>query len=146
MFDKGEHWMIMGNKGSLEFMEGGVDKKPAEIRLQTHDYDVDSIPSYDLMPKKEVKWTKSNLQPFKNDLECGPARQWKGDNTQDEFDSGAFILEEMKQAIESENKIKPIRCFENCIKTFTITMAAIESSNHGGAPVFLPKMWEIPRK
>jgi hypothetical protein len=51
----------------------------------------------------------------------------------------------MKQCIESGGKIKPIRCFENTIKTFVITMAAFESSRRGGETIFLPDMWEIPR-
>jgi hypothetical protein len=95
---------------------------------------------------KQLNWKESDLRPYPIDLECGPAAQWKGNNTEDEFTNNVFILEEMKQCIESGGTIKPLRCFENCIKTFTISMAAFESSKRGGQPIFLPDMWEIPRK
>ena len=145
LFDHGEHWMIQGTKGSIEFMDGGYNKEnPHVLRMITHDLEeVDMLDSLEL--KKELKWTESNLQPYPCDLECGPAAQWKGDNTEDEFDNNCFILEEMKQCIESDGKIKPLRSFENTIKTFAITMGAIESSKKGGKPIFLPDLWEIPR-
>src|SRR5271157_2259997 len=39
-FDHGEHWMIQGSKGSIEFMDGGYPPaKPAAIRMLTHNYD-----------------------------------------------------------------------------------------------------------
>jgi predicted dehydrogenase len=140
--EHGEHWKIQGNKGSIEYMDGGYSKTD-KLRMYTHDYDLNSdqkdVP-------KQLNWTESNLQPYPTDLECGPAAQWKGDNTENEYDSGVFILEEMKQCIESGGKLKPLRCFENCIKTFAISMAAIESSQHGGQPIFMPDFWEIPRK
>jgi predicted dehydrogenase len=147
LFDKGEHWMIQGSKGSIEYMDGGYDaKKPTTLRMITHDYDLKGLNPTDNIPVKPVNWTEADLKPYPTDLEIGPAAQWKGDNSEDEFDNNSFILEEMKQCIESGGKIKPIRCFENCIKTFTITMGAIESSKRGGEPVFLPDLWEIPRK
>jgi predicted dehydrogenase len=146
VFDDGEHWMIQGTKGSIEYVDGGYGKKPGEIRMMTHNYEHTLWSSQPKITKEPLKWTESNLKPYPTDLECGPAKQWQGDNTADEFDTNCFILEEMKQCIESGGKIKPIRCFENTIKTFTISMAAIESSKQGGVPLFLPDMWEIPRK
>ena len=111
----------------------------------THDYDL-ATPNFGIArPQAPLKWTESNLEPYPRDLECGPAAQWKGDNTENEYDNNCFLLEEMKQCIESGGTIKPLRCFENCLKTFTITMAAIESSQRGGESIFLPDMWEIPR-
>jgi predicted dehydrogenase len=145
-FDKGEHWMIQGSKGSIEFMDGGHSKAPAELRMITHDNVVHEVKGDKKGPAQQLNWTESNLKPYPTDLECGPAAQWKGDNTENEFDNNAFILEEMKQCIESGGKIKPIRCFENCIKTFAISMAAVESTKRGGESIFLPDMWEIPRK
>jgi len=146
IFDHGEHWMIQGSKGSLELMNEGHGKKPLAIRMLTHDYDgIDDAGPSARIPARELTWKESNLQPYPTDLECGSAAQWKGNNTEDEFDSGVFILEEMKQCIESGGKIKPTRCFENCIKTFAISMGAIESSKRGGEPLFLPYLWEIPR-
>jgi len=146
-FDHGEHWMIQGSRGSIEYKDGGLQKNNVQdqIRMITHDFDYKQIDkaryNYDI----KLNWTESNLKPYPIDIECGPAAQWNGDNTNDEFGSGCFILEEIKQFIESGGKIKPIRCFENCIKTFAISMAAIESSNKGGKPIFMPDFWEIPR-
>ena len=111
----------------------------------THDFDMSKLDEVLKDPNVKVKWTESDLRPFPQDLECGPAAQWKGDNTEDEWANNAFMLEEMKQCIESGGKIKPLRCYENTLKTFTITMAAVKSSNMGGVPIFLPDMWEIPR-
>ncbi|HME52209.1 MAG TPA: Gfo/Idh/MocA family oxidoreductase [Candidatus Lokiarchaeia archaeon] len=148
IFDHGEHWMIQGNKGSLEFMNEGYDtqgQKQETIRMITHDYPIDETGPNVKYPVKDINWTEADLKPYPVDLECGPAAQWKGDNTENEYQSGCFILEEVKQCIESGGKIKPTRCFENCIKTFAISMAAIESSKRGGQPIFLPDMWEIPR-
>lgn len=145
-FEHGEHWMIQGNRGSIEYMEGGYHKeKPPELRMITHDYDIANTKFDPKKTPKTLNWKETNLKPYPTDLECGSAAQWKGNNTENEFDNNCFILEEMKQCIESDGKIKPIRCFENCIKTFAIAMAAIESSNRGGESIFLPDMWEIPR-
>ncbi len=141
-FDHGEHWMIQGSKGSIEFMDGGYPKGKKEVvRMLTHAY---NLIRDEKNPPQQIDWAESNLQPYPADLECGPAAQWKGDNTKEEFDSGVFILEEMKQCIESGGKIKPLRCFENCIKSFAISQAAIQSSQRGGEPIFLPDLWEIP--
>ncbi|MBN2151112.1 MAG: Gfo/Idh/MocA family oxidoreductase [Candidatus Lokiarchaeota archaeon] len=146
LFDSGEHWMIQGTRGSLEYMEGGYQKdRPPVLRVITHDFDVDGAAPGAKLQKGELAWKESDLQPYPTDLECGPAAQWKGNNSEDEFDNNCFILEEVKQCIESGGKVKPLRCFENCIKTFAITMGAIESSKRGGEPVFLPDLWEVPR-
>ncbi|MFX0100655.1 MAG: Gfo/Idh/MocA family protein [Candidatus Hodarchaeota archaeon] len=138
LMEHNEHWMIQGEKGSIEFMDGGYSKE-TKLRMIISDYD----PAKG--PKQELTWTESNLQPYPVDLECGPAAQWKGDNNEEEWDNNCFILEELKQCIESGGKIKPLRNFEDCIKTFAITMGAIESSKRGGEPIFLPDLWEIPR-
>jgi predicted dehydrogenase len=144
--EHGEHWMIQGQKGSIEYMEGGfVKDKPAQLRMVTHDYDFKNPPSIKKGANPGLEWKVSDLKPYPTDLECGPAAQWKGNNTEDEFDNNSFILEEMKQCIESGGKVKPLRCFENTIKTFAITMAAIDSARQGGKPIFLPDYWEIPR-
>ncbi len=145
LLDKGEHWMIQGTKGSVEYMEGGYTKdKPPALRMITREEEAETTVK-DGGPVQQFKWSESNLQPYPMDLECGPAAQWKGNNADDEFANNCFILEEVKQCIESHGKVKPLRCFENCIKTFAITMAAIDSSQHGGKPIFLPDLWEIPR-
>lgn len=147
MFDRGEHWMVQGSRGSLEYMEGGYQRtKPPVLRMITHDLDPAMMKATKPLPKMDLEWKESNLEPYPMDLECGPAAQWKGNNMEDEFENNCFILEEVKQCIESGGKIKPLRCFENCIKTFAITMGAIESTHRGGASIFLPDMWEIPRK
>jgi predicted dehydrogenase len=138
--EHGEHWMVQGSNGSIEFMDGGYGEgNKTKLRMLSSNYDPRKGPD------QELEWEESNLQPYTCDLECGPAAQWKGDNTEEEWDNNAFILEEMKQCIESGGRIKPLRCFENTIKTFSITMGAIESSKRGGEPIFLPDMWEIPR-
>ena len=146
-FDTQEHWMIRGSKGSIEYKDGGIegDQKRDNLKMITHDFDMDKIDesfhSHDL----KINWTESDMKPYPRDLEIGPAAQWKGDNSEDEFDNNVFILEEVKQCIESGGKIKPLRCFEDCLKTFALTMGAIESSKKGGKPIFLPDLWEIPR-
>lgn len=145
LFAHGEHWMIQGSKGSIEFLDGGLDKKrKAKARMITHDFDMEKIDEVRHEYNLKINWNKTKLKP-EYDLECGAAAQWKGDNTEEEWLSGCFMLEELKQCIESNGKIKPLRCFEDCLKTFSITMGAIESSKNGGKPVFLPDLWEIPR-
>ncbi|MHA1997988.1 MAG: Gfo/Idh/MocA family protein, partial [Promethearchaeota archaeon] len=144
-FEHGEHWMFQGSRGVVELMDGGLTKEnTCRIRMITHDFDESNRSRAETF-HKPLNWTESDLKPYPVDLECGPAAQWKGDNTEDEYDNNVFILEEMKQCIESNGKIKPLRCFENCIKTFAISMGAIESTKRGGEPIFLPDLWELPR-
>ena len=108
-FEHGEHWTFQGNKGSIEYMDGGYPgNKENVLRMITHNYDISlNEPN----PPKQLDWTESNLQPYPTDLECGPAKQWKGDNTENEYDSGVFILEEMKQCIESGGSLKAYSMF-----------------------------------
>lgn len=145
MVEHGEHWMIQGHRGSMEYMEGGYRKNEQPVlRVITHDMPVEEgklRPATGHVPS----WSESSLQPYPCDLECGPAAQWHGDNTVEEWDNNCFILEQLKQCIESDGRIKPLRCFENCIKTLAIVTGAIESSARGGQPVFLPDRWEVPR-
>jgi predicted dehydrogenase len=141
LFELGEHWRIQGSRGSIEFSEGR-DRR-AGIRMFTHDRNLDATPATDLHPEDPLQWTESNLAPYPTDLECGPAAQWRGDNTEEEFDNNCLILEQVKQCIESGGTIKPARCFESTLKTLAIVMGAIQSSQRGGEPVFLPDLWEV---
>ncbi len=143
-FENEEHWLIRGSRGSIEYQTGRTHHD--EIRMLTHDFDLERIDTLKPNEEVDIHWTESNLRPYPVDLECGTAAQWKGDNTEDEWGSGCFLLEEIKQGIESGGKIKPTRSFENCLKTLSIAMGTIESSRHGGTPIFLPDLWEIPRE
>ncbi|MHA1680422.1 MAG: Gfo/Idh/MocA family protein [Promethearchaeota archaeon] len=57
------------------------------------------------------------------------------------YDGQMIILEQVKRSIESGGKNKPLNCFEDIFKSFSVSMGAIESSRTGKA-VWVPKYWE----
>jgi predicted dehydrogenase len=145
----GNSILIQGTRGSIEVMHDNYSadgvNRPNNLRISTYD-----PANYDHDAKYTENWKRTDLMTFRGDLECwpqgdlpGPGPRWMGDNTENEFNDQAFILEEMKQCIESSGKIKPLRCFENCIKTFAISMGAIKSAAAGGQSVWLPDLWQI---
>ncbi len=145
----GNSILIQGTRGSIEVIHDNYNgdgvTRPNIVRISTYDPE-----KFDHHAKYADNWKVQDVLTCRRDLECwpdkelpGPGPRWAGNNTGDEFCDQAFILEEMKQCIESNGKIKPLRCFENCIKTFAISMGAIKSASAGGQPVWLPDMWQV---
>jgi predicted dehydrogenase len=145
----GVNILIQGTLGSIELChdnyEGDGVKRPNNVRITSYD-----PATYDHNAKYEDNWKIENINAFRRDVECwpegelkGPGPRWMGDNNEEEWGSQAFMLEEVKQFIESDGKIKPLRSFENCIKTFAISMGAMESTAAGGKAVWLPDLWEV---
>lgn len=145
----GNSILIQGTRGSIEVMHDNysTDGKPRPniVRFATYD-----PATYDPDAKYTDNWRIQDVENCRRDLECwpdgelpGPGPRWMGNNKEDEFCDQAFILEEMKQCIESNGKIKPLRCFENCIKTFAISMGAVKSAAAGGQTVWLPDLWQV---
>jgi predicted dehydrogenase len=67
-------------------------------------------------------------------VDAGPIR-----GTQ--YQTQGVILEQMSRGIDSKGKIQPDTCFKEAFKSFSVSMAAIESS-HTGQAVWVPKYWE----